>query len=358
MRYRSHRQREMSLGEYIYNGVIVALVLMMVIMLYFVWVQSAETTQFWNRWMDATERGPDEAIQRFLRESRINSNRNPATAPRSKVDAPELPPLPAMAFGDNSFYRPHRPRHPRTFCFVLGTEGTGSTWVSKMLPADYRPPSDPHQGIAATIHDMWGNGPAARVMQARQRLVAHLKQWIPVDANLTVLHVSGPDWDADHYPDIHSLLWPAFYQARLTLAIIVTVRRPARAAAMDHLRLKGSARDIVRSARSTEKRMTLLSQQLQSLAYPDDVCVLNYHRAMLYPREEAVRIGAYLGLGTNKTRQLSENLFRFRQPPVNSTGLLSGTERRFLDSFFDQERCHKWDYLWQRSVLDSLAHAT
>lgn len=256
----------------------------------------------------------------------------------------------------SSFFGPGRPVYDQTFCFVIGAEGTGSTWISKMIPSDHKPPFSPYQGLTARFHQLWSSGPIGDVLAAQKDLARNLKNLVPTQARLSVLHVSAPDWDAHHYPDIHSSLWSTFYTARLTLRIIVMVRDPAQAAHSNHRRKwkhlrspNGKHQDIVHSARSTEMHMTLLSQQVQSLAHPHDVLVVNYHKVMIQPTHEAQRISRYLGLQQGKSDQLVKRLVASRRAPSNYTNLLGSEEAKYLDTFFDSERRKKWRYLWSRA---------
>lgn len=263
--------------------------------------------------------------------------------------SPRTPPF-------SSYFNRYRPPHPRVFCFVIGPEGTGSTWVSKILPKDHTPPFSPKKGITSTIHRLWSSGPTTQVLKAQQQLTQDLKRLIPDGVRLSVLHVSAPDWDAHHYPDLHSSLWPAFYDAGLTLRVIVTVRDPAQAAHSNHRRRwkhlrspDGKHQDIAHSARSTEMHMTLLSQQIRSLEHPHDVLVASYHHIKRDPEAQAQRIAAYLELDTHRTKLLQDQLRRTRRRASNYTTALDQSERAFLDSFFDEERCRKWAYLRQRA---------
>lgn len=260
----------------------------------------------------------------------------------------------------SSFFAPEKRRpRSRTFCLVIGPEGTGSTWISKILPADYRPPEDRNRGITATLHKVWGSGPLAEKLEAQKRLVHDLRHLVPRKLEKhgrAVLHISAPDWDADHYPDLHSSLWSSFYQAHLNLRVIVLYRDPAQAAYSNyrrqwpHLQDPGTGRpDLVRSARSTEKHMTLLSEQIRCLIHPHDVLVLDYQQLMLQPEQEASRIAKYLWMNAEESERFAKALKDSRVPPNDFAKDLSRTERQFLQRFFDAERCAKWGYLQDRA---------
>lgn len=280
----------------------------------------------------------------------------PSTA-RRPLAAPDL-------FMDSSFFQRTGVRlHDHTFCLVIGPEGTGSTWLSTVLPADHRPPVNRKVGITATLHQMWANSPMTGAQQARDRLVQDLRHLVPhpvAQQTLTVLHASVPDWDADHYPDLHSSLWPQFYQAGLNLRIIVTFRDPVQAAFSNyrrkwpHLRHGGphGTPDLLRSARSTERHMTLLSNQLRTLPHPRDVLVLDYHQLMMHPEREGLRIAEFLWFASDATRtdRFLDKLRASRRAPSDYTSGLSKNDRRFLEQFFDAERRGKWDYLRERAL--------
>jgi len=289
------------------------------------------------------------------------TNDSTSALPPRTARRPLVAPDPFM---DSSFFQRTGGRlHDHTFCLVIGPEGTGSTWLSNVLPADHRPPVNRKVGITATLHQMWANSPMAGVQQARDRLVQDLRHLVPHPSGqqtLTVLHVSVPDWDADHYPDLHSSLWPQFYQAGLNLRIIATFRDPVQAAFSNfrrkwpHLRHGGphGTPDLLRSARSTERHMTLLSNQLRMLPHPRDVLVLDYHQLMMYPEREGFRITEFLWLDSDgpRTQQFFDKLRSSRRPPSDYTSVLSKRDRRFLEQFFDTERRGKWDYLRERAL--------
>ena len=265
----------------------------------------------------------------------------------------------------------HQPNPARTFCFVIGAEGTGSTWMSRMLPADYRPPANPHRGrgtVTGLVHDLWSSGPVNRVRRAAGHLITTLTKVVPTKAQFVVLHASSPDWDSDHYPDLHSSLWPAFHRAGFRLKVLVMTRDPAEAAHSNHRRRwkhlrVGGAQDVVKSARSTEKHMTLLAGQVRALPFPDDVLVVDYWSVMNDPVGESERITRYLGvpdrdlvLDLNRgpvlsrhRHRLSDRIRKSRRSPSNYTRTLTKPESEFLDAFFDAERVSKWAYLIKRS---------
>ena len=137
------------------------------------------------------------------------------------------------------------------------------------------------------------------------------------------------------------------------------IRDPSQAAHSNHRRKWKHLRinnrqDVARSARSTEMHMTLLSEQVRTLRYPDDVLVVDYHRVMQNPRKQAERIGRYLHLGNSRTRHLTSRLLQSRRPPSNYTEALSSDEVHFLHRFFDTERVAKWHYLQSRATVDPL----
>lgn len=327
-----------SWPQVMYNGVIISLIVLIAIMIVFILSHSVTyhesdsiPLRLWEQARDLKLMGPTvDAIQNSFAA---------AVADRSEA----------------SFYHPvDRPLHDRTFCLVLGAEGTGSTWMSKILPANYRPNTNPSKGLTAVIHRLWSSGPTALVARTQRDLSGKLRELVPDHMRLGVLHVSAPDWDALHYPDLHSELWPAFYRARINLKILVMYRDPAQAAHSNHrrgwkhLRVNGR-QDIACSARSTEKHMTLLSEQIRSLPYPDDVLVVDYHRVLNNPREQAARITRYLNLGDLQSRKFEHTLLTSRRGHSNYTKSLSAEESGFLDQFFDTERRSKWDYLVERT---------
>lgn len=258
-------------------------------------------------------------------------------------------------------YKGGRMPQAKIFCLVIGAEGTGSTWVSNEVPADYRLPSDPKKGFTATLHQLWSSGPLQQRMDAQKRLVHDLKHLIPRGPGrghrLFVLHVSAPDWDADHYPDLHSSLWSSFFEAHYTLRVIVLYRDPTQAAysnyrrAWPHLRDTATGRpDLLRSARSTERHMSLLSEQIRCLQHPHDVLVLGYQRLLLQPEVEADRISKYLWLYPETAQDFVARFKASRRAPRSFTDRPSDTDRRFLQQFFDTERCGKWAYLRERAL--------
>lgn len=257
-----------------------------------------------------------------------------------------------------SFYgdRVH-PRWNRTFCIVTGAEGTGSTWITKMMPADHRAPFNPRDGITNTVHRMWSSLITKRVQGAQQALVADLIRFVPKNAQLSVMHVSAPDFDAHHYPDIHSQLWHDFYKAKLNLAIIVMMRNPAEAAHSNHrrgwrhLRVPDGRQDVAHSARSTEMHMTLLSAQVQALAYPADVLVVSYHKVLQNPEQQARRIGKYLHMRPGAEQTFVDRLKSSRRKPSNYSQRLAPHEVKFLESFFESDRARKWQFLWDRASV-------
>lgn len=344
---RGHRYRPWA--ETVYNGVVIALGLVLLVLIVCAVRNAAElqqsqklrTAQLWRMWSEWTTVANNVSVNGTV------SRAFPLLSASRTMPVVVVPVA-------QTFYGASRPRHKRTFCFVIGAEGTGSTWMSKMLPADHKPPFNPKKGLTATIHQMWGSGPTARVRGATERLVEQLRHQIPETARLSALHVSSPDWDAHHYPDIHSLLWPAFYRAGLTLRVIVMVRDPAQAAHSNHrrqwkhLRVEGR-QDVARSARSTEMHMTLLSEQVRTLRYPNDVLVVDYHRVMLEPMEQAERIARYLDLDATRTQQFALRLRQSRRPPSNYTLALHEDQVQYLRGFFDTERSAKWQYLRDRA---------
>lgn len=266
---------------------------------------------------------------------------------KKHIPTPTTTPLPSSG---TSFYTTSRPVLPRMFVFVIGAEGTGSTWLSRLIPADHRPTGNIHKGIAAVIHQLWSDGPLDQLLVAQQGLVDALNTFVPRHRRISVLHASAPDWDSLHYPDLHSSLWHSFYQANLTLRILVTYREAAAAAHSNyrrnwrHLRLKGK-RDIARSARSTEKHMTLLASQLQALPWPDDVLVVCFRHMLQQPLAEASRMAAYLRLNKIDRLRLQTAMTRNRRKPSNYTTRLSAPQLGFLAEFFDAERRSKWEVL-------------
>lgn len=283
---------------------------------------------------------------------------------RARGDTP-----PALGFYDGS-------RHliPRdTFCLVLGAEGTGSTWVSRLVPASHRPPAVPrkHRPDTATalFHDLWSSGPLETVERARETFVQRVAAEVdkarrrrrgkPDVAQLAVLHVSAPDFDTLHYPDLHSSLWRRFHEAGLALRVIVTYRDPAQAAYSNHRRRWHHLRvgsplprnDIVCAARSTEKHMALLSAQMEALAAgpssvgPGDVLAVSYHRLLEDPRGQARRMARYLGLDPDQHRRMEAVAASSRRAPRDYARRLTAAEVAFLRDFFDAERSRKWRYL-------------
>lgn len=338
----SSNNRRGSFIEWLFNGVILVLAMALCAMMYLTWIRINQTEYAWSVVPISDE-------QRAL-ENTLAESPQPVHEVVRETREPWEP--------HESFYRPGRPRHPRTFCFVIGAEGTGSTWMSKALPADHKPSGNPARGITGIIHKMWSTGSRADIMHARKSLVSSLERWIPKHANLSVLHVSAPDFNANHYPDIHSSLWPAFYQAKLNLAIVLTVRDPAQAARSNHrrrwghLRLNDGTQDIARSARSTEKHMTLLSEQVRALPFPKDVCVVSYHNLLLRPRQEARRLSKCLHFDKTKTKAFENRVASTRRAPTNvSSQQVSEADKEFLKNFFDRERSSKWDYLVRRASL-------
>lgn len=232
--------------------------------------------------------------------------------------------------------------------------------MSRVLPADHRPNTNPARGITALIHQLWSSGPAQQILQTQEQLPRKLDEMMPTTAQLSVLHVSAPDWDALHYPDLHSSLWGLFYRAHLTLKVLVMYRDPAQAAHSNHRRQwkhlrVGGRQDIACSARSTEKHMTLLSEQIRALRYPDDVLAIDYRRVLEHPRREATRVSAYLGLNERRARKLEHTLLSSRRGHSNYSQMLRPDEVRFLHEFFDAERRSKWHYLVQRTRIDIIA---
>ena len=266
------------------------------------------------------------------------------------------PPAETPQQSSSSFYTTERPVLPRMFVFVIGAEGTGSTWLSRLVPADHRPTGNIHKGIAGVMHKLWSDGPLEQVLVAQQGLVEALKTFVPRHRRISVLHASAPDWDSLHYPDIHSSLWQSFYQANLTLRILVTCREAAAAAHSNyrrnwrHLRLNGK-HDIARSARSTEKHMSLLTSQLQSLPHPQDVLVVCFRNMLQQPALEASRMAAYLRLTKAEAHRLTTAMTHNRRKPSNYTKSLSASQLGFLTEFFDAERRSKWSLLPRLCML-------
>lgn len=352
--------------QVVYNGVVIALVLLIAAMFFMILNHAASYHEVDSIPLKLWEQARD---LRLMVPSTMDAVRDSFGVPSPLVeDEP-----PSHSDEASSFYHPlSRPPHAQIFCFVVGAEGTqcchavcafcdappiagtGSTWMSKVLPADHRPHTSPARGITAVIHRLWSSGPIQQVVGAQQELPAKLDQLVPATARLSVLHVSAPDWDALHYPDVHSGLWSLFYQARFTLKVLVMYRDPAQAAHSNHRRewkhLKvGGKPDVASSARSTEKHMTLLSEQLRALPHPADVLAVDYHRVMSDPRGEAARIARYLTLNDLRTQKFERALMASRRPPSNYTKRLGPVELEFLHNFFDAERRSKWAYLVERT---------
>lgn len=289
--------------------------------------------------------------------------------PGAREPPPPAPPAPGpLAPGSpRSFYEDPRyppPRH--TFCLVVGPEGTGSTWLSQILPATHRPPTNPYKpahSATATLHELWSSGPIEAVNRARtmfaRRVGADVARAAAAGGDspqLAVLHASAPDFDALHYPDLHSSLWRRFHEAGLRLRLLLTYRDPAEAAHSNHRRRWRHLRvgpppgrnDIVAAARSTERHMALLSAQLEALearggpVRPADVLAVSYHRLLEDPKGEARRIAAYLGLDPRQHEALRLAAANGRRAPSNYTLRLPRPAVAYLQDFFDAERAHKW----------------
>lgn len=291
--------------------------------------------------------------------------------PGAREPPPPAPPAPGpLAPGSpRSFYEdPRYPRPRDTFCLVVGPEGTGSTWLSRLLPATYRPPVNPYKPpntATATLHELWSCGPIEVVNRARTMFARRVSADVTRGAagregpQLAVLHASAPDFDALHYPDLHSSLWRRFHEAGLALRLILTYRDPAEAAHSNHRRQWKHLRvgpppgrnDVVSAARSTERHMTLLSAQLEALealgapVRPADVLAVSYHRLLEDPKGEARRIAAYLGLDPRQHEELRVAAANGRRAPSNYTLRLPRPAVAFLQDFFDAERARKWRHL-------------
>ena len=307
-----------------------------------------------------TTTGPDEPL-------RADPPTHPPSPATPAPPEPAPPPAPPQSFYED----PRYPAPRDTFCLVVGPEGTGSTWLSELLPATHRPPTNPYKpahSATATLHELWSSGPIEAVNRARtmfaRRVGADVARAAAAAAapggepppQLAVLHASAPDFNAQHYPDLHSSLWRRFHEAGLRLRLILTYRDPAEAAHSNHrrrwkhLRLGGPSgkNDIVAAARSTEKHMTLLSAQLEALearggpVRSADVLAVSYHRLLEDPKGEARRIARYLDLGPRQNEALRLAATNGRRAPSNYTQRLPPPEVAYLRDFFDAERAHKW----------------
>lgn len=304
---------------------------------------------------------------------------NPASAPLPKSEplacvppAPSSPPRgPAPITSHSSFYDDPRYPPPRdTFCLVIGPEGTGSTWLSQIIPATHRPnpnPSKPPNTATATLFELWSSGPIEIVNRARTMFARRMRGDMGAGGaggsasappRFAVLHASSPDFNAYHYPDLHSSLWRRFQEAGIRLRVVLTYRNPVEAAHSNHRRQFKHLRvgsqpknDIVCAARFTEKHMTLLSNQLEALETrggavgQDDVIAISYHRMLEDPKGQARRLAAYLGFDAKQQETLRNSIINGKRAASNYTQRLTRPEIDFLHDFFDTERAYKWRHL-------------
>lgn len=296
----------------------------------------------------------------------------PKPRPKSELPACVPPPgsaPPAPAIGSrSSFYDDPRYPPPRdTFCVVIGPEGTGSTWLSQIIPATHRPnpnPLRPPNTASATLFELWSSGPIEIVNRARTMFARRMRGDMGPGGSaasrsrFAVHHASHPDFNSEHYPDLHSSLWRRFQEAGIRLRVVLTYRDPVEAAHSNHRRQFKHLRvgshpknDIVCAARFTEKHMTLLSNQLEALETrggavgQDDVIAVSYHRMLEDPKGQARRLAAYLGFDAKQQETLRNAIINGKRAASNYTQRLTRPEIDFLHDFFDTERAYKWRHL-------------
>jgi hypothetical protein len=277
--------------------------------------------------------------------------------------------------GPSNDTQDHTEQHQ--FVLVIGVEGSGSTWLHKLLPTRKLPISV-RKGLGALMHKVWSSGPLATVTDARRRLVQEIqrdlhitvggaaerggRQTKPMDR--TSLHVSCPDWDHMHYPDLHSSVWQAFRQAGVQLKVVATFRDPRESAYSNfrrnwpHVRVaagtpsrgRGPLKpDVVASARSTDQHLTLLSAQLSSLPM-QDVLVVHYEALIFAPERTVGRLAQFLRLSSEEEATVVSSLReRARKDHDKFRQRLNAEQVAFLDGFFDDQRTSKWLCMERRS---------
>jgi hypothetical protein len=329
--------------KYIYKLIVLLFLATFIVMAIMLMHQTREKYKAWNKWRTALFKYQNEHEEKKnLEKKSIGEARIVKTT--EEEESQDL---------SKSFYT-RRQRPKRIFCIVTGGEGTGSTWMTRMLPSDHVAPFNTHRGVTEVIHRLWSSGPTQVIQQSQKNLGSDLSRVLPAKSKFSVLHVSAPDYDAHHYPDLNSQLWSDIYAANFTFALIVMVRNPMQAAHSNYRRkvghlLSSSRRDIAHSARSTEMHYTLLSEQVRHLRFPGDVLVVNYHEVMSNPDKESLRIAKYLQLSPEKTALLKGRIRASRKKSSDYKENLQQFEVDFLQQFFNDERCAKWKYLWNRS---------
>jgi len=248
------------------------------------------------------------------------------------------------------------------FVAVIGVEGSGSTWMHRLIPS-HKVPNSVSKGVGKLLHDLWSNGPLVTVAAAQARFVKELqKQVTQFNRSITSIHVSCPDWDGAHYPDLHSSFWQGFREAGLDFKIIAMFRDPKESAYSNYHRRwphifaskpgqkgKGSP-DIVASARSTERHLTLLSAQINSLP-PEDVLVVHYEAMLDSPVSTAWDVANFLGLPNSLYDvMLGKMRGQGRRDHAKFRHQLTANQVQFLDLFFDDQRSSKWLCMERRAA--------
>ncbi|KAL6058143.1 hypothetical protein QOT17_015000 [Balamuthia mandrillaris] len=267
------------------------------------------------------------------------------------------------AFPLRSFYAERR--FDRHLLVVTGFEESGPKWLaSTILPkaaregrVRYLPQKQPgHEDkwlpLGAATQALWSSGPSASIQPSKAHFSQLLQEEFNNDHNLLLLSVDRPTpmQDEFHYPDFSHDFFSTMAGANVGLKLIVLIRDPVESALLNYHMNKpyvraGGKPDIVRAARSVEKYMSLVNQQLQTL-HPDDYLLLRFESFREKPELVARKICEYVDvLSSSCALLLSEALQEANKEPEGEEGEATEEMMAFLHDFFDEQRSWKWHFM-------------
>ncbi|KAL6067907.1 hypothetical protein QOT17_008593 [Balamuthia mandrillaris] len=309
----------------------------------------------------------------------------------------------------------------RQLVLVAGAEGSGTTFVAQLLSsisdkASFLPqqmqPRDTSSlaAFSKASHKLWSTGPWKQVEAAKEELLTHLLSLFLEgmghrrSRSHLIMHRSYPDFDQNHYPDLSYDFFMLLRPANISFKPIIVFREPEEAAHSNyrrnwgHLRVKvavpldnkddagesgGDAkttttkmvRDLLSSARSTERWLTFITAQLRTL-HPSDYILLNFNQLIAQHHQnkeekkeedkkeeeetewcghkadqgcELKRVTRFLGWSKQEEDRLKEMLQERSRPPSDFRHSLEEEEAAFLRSYFTPQRKAKWGWLRARS---------
>ncbi|KAL6051762.1 Trichoplein keratin filament-binding protein [Balamuthia mandrillaris] len=266
-------------------------------------------------------------------------------------------------FAAQSYYAT-RTSFDRHFALFTGVEGSGTTFLAKtVLPEGasdsvvYRPQHDKNRKwftLGTTNHNLWSSGPVDKHLQAKNSFPTVVTEEFAQfpSHKIIVVHRSIPDFDTAHYPDLSYEFNSLLSKANIGFKLVIVFRDPRDSAYSNyrrgwpHIKAGGKA-DVLASARSTERHLCLLNQQLQTF-HPDDYLVINYNLFLEHPEPFLRQLCDYLEI-PEEFDSITATAKRLIKPPHDRTTGLKENEQLFLDQFFNEQRTWKWKFLEDKS---------